>query len=266
MAHWAESLSGRVVVVTGAGQGMGQSFAERLGRAGAVVGLVEIDAELGEQTAGKIRSYGGRTELAVADVRDTAAVAALVEDLVRAYGRLDGLVNNAGVASAGPSEDVSEQEWERVLGIMLTAVFRISQLAGRVMLSQGSGSIVNIASIVAQGGWERRAAYSTAKAGVLSITRTLGVEWAHRGVRVNAVAPGQIETPLNEYVFSRGLASRDLFEARTPMHRFGTPAEVSEVVAFLLSDAARAITAETVVVDGGWRAWGQEPVSGGMGV
>jgi NAD(P)-dependent dehydrogenase (short-subunit alcohol dehydrogenase family) len=259
------SLRDRVVVVTGAGQGMGASFAEWLAGAGAVVGLVEVDETLGRQTHDRVRRLDDRARLALADVRDTAAVEELVETLVRDHGHLDGLVNNAGVASAGPSEEVTEDEWQRVIGIMLTAAFRLAQVAGRVMLAQGHGSIVNISSIVALGGWERRAAYGTAKAGVASLTRTLGVEWASRGVRVNAIAPGQIETPLNEYVFSRGLASRELFESRTPLHRFGTPDEIAAVVGFLLSDAARAITAETIVIDGGWQVWGQGPASGTIG-
>jgi NAD(P)-dependent dehydrogenase (short-subunit alcohol dehydrogenase family) len=181
----------------------------------------------------------------------------MTDDLVTRFGRVDILVNNAGVAAGGPSEDVSEDEWNRVLGIMLTGLFHCSQIVGRVMIKQGGGRIVNIASMTGIGAWNQRACYTTAKAGVIALTQVLGVEWAKYNIRVNAIAPGQVETPLNEYVFSRGLADRQTFTNRAPMRRFADPTEIAEAVLFLASEESSYMTADVLVIDGGWMAWGQ---------
>lgn len=260
------TLEDRVVVVTGGGRGMGRAFAERLVSEDAIVAIAEIDEETGQETERSLRDAGGRAHFYPTDVRQSDQIQRVVDDLLDRYGHLDGLVNNAGVASGGPSESVTEDEWDRVLSIMLTGVFRCSQIAARTMLDQGRGSIVNIASIAGIGGWYERACYNTAKAGVNALTKVLGIEWAENGVRVNAVAPGQIETPLNEYVFSQGLGDRETFTNRAPQRRFAQPAEVADVVAFLLSDESSYITAETIVIDGGWLAWGQMHGEEGLGV
>ncbi|MCY7418912.1 MAG: SDR family oxidoreductase [Chloroflexi bacterium] len=250
------SFADRVAIVTGAGQGMGEVFAKALAGAGAIVGVAEIDPETGRQTADDITAAGGRAHPYVVDVRDKAAIDAMTADLVARYGRLDILVNNAGVAAGGPSEDVTETDWDRVYGIMLKGMFLCCQSVGRTMIPQGSGVIVNICSMAGIGGWAKRALYTPAKAGAISLTQVLGVEWARHGIRVVGINPGQIETPLNEYVFSRGLASREQFTNRAPMRRFGSPEEIAEAVLFLASDAASGITAEVVTIDGGWTAWG----------
>ncbi len=255
-------LDGRVAIVTGAGQGMGLAFARALAAAGASVTVAEVDQATGRAAADAINATGGDATFYPVDVRDASQIQAMVDDLVARHGRVDILVNNAGVAAGGPSEDVTEEEWDRVVGIMFKGVFLCAQAAGRVMLAQGSGVVLNICSMAGVGGWAQRALYTPAKAAAIALTHVLGCEWAARGVRVVGINPGQIETPLNNHVFERGLADREAFTNRAPMRRFGTSEEIADAVLFLVSDEARHITAEVVTIDGGWMAWGgiEEPV------
>jgi NAD(P)-dependent dehydrogenase (short-subunit alcohol dehydrogenase family) len=257
------SLSGRVAIVTGAGQGMGRAFARVLADDGAFVAVAEVNAETGRQAAEELVGSGRDARFYQVDVRSTEAISAMVEDLVAREGRIDILVNNAGVAAGGPSEEVTEEDWDRVYGIMLTGLFRCSQQVARAsMIPRRSGVIVNICSMAGIGGWAQRALYTPAKAGAIALTHVLGVEWARHGIRVVGINPGQVETPLNTWVFERGLADRETFTNRAPMRRFASPEEIARVVRFLVSDEASYITAETITVDGGWIAWGgiEEPV------
>lgn len=255
-------LEGRVAIVTGAGQGMGLAFARSLAAAGATVAIAEVNVETGRQAEESVRAGGGDATFYRVDVREPDHIQAMVDDLVSRRGRVDILVNNAGVAAGGPSEDVTDEEWDRVIGIMFRGLFKCAQIVGRVMLAQGSGVIVNICSMAGVGGWAQRALYTPAKAACISLTQVLGCEWAQRGVRVVGINPGQVETPLNNYVFERGLADREVFANRAPMRRFATPDEISDAVLFLVSDEASHITAEIVTIDGGWLAWGgvEQPV------
>lgn len=256
------SLEGRIAIVTGAGQGMGQAFAHALAAAGATVAVAEIDPVTGEETAAAIRDAGHAATAYRVDVRDRTQIQSMVDDLLARHGRVDILVNNAGLAAGGPSEDVTDEDWDRVYGVMLRGLFLCSQVAGRVMIGQGSGVILNICSMAGIGGWAKRALYTPAKAGAIALTHVLGVEWAPHGVRVVGISPGQVETPLNEVVFKAGLADRETFTNRAPMRRFASPEEIADAVVFLVSDAASGITAEVVTIDGGWIAWGgiEEPV------
>lgn len=250
-------LEGKVAIVTGAGQGMGRAFAQTLAEEGALVAIAEIDAASGRRAADELTAEGLEARFFEVDVRSSAAIGAMVEDLMADAGHIDILVNNAGVAAAGPSEDVSEEEWDRVYGIMLTGLFRCSQAVARAsMIPRGQGVILNICSMAGIGGWAQRALYTPAKAGAIALTHVLGVEWARHGIRVVGINPGQVETPLNQYVFDRGLADRETFTNRAPMRRFASPEEIARVVRFLVSDEASHITAEVVTVDGGWMAWG----------
>ncbi len=255
-------LDGRIAIVTGGGQGMGEAFARALSAAGAAVAVAEVNETTGRQVADSISAGGGDATFYRVDVRQTQQIQAMVDDLVARRGRVDILINNAGVAAGGPSEDVTEEEWDRVIGIMFKGAFQCAQTAGRVMLAQGSGVVVNICSMAGVGGWAQRALYTPAKAAMIALTHVLGCEWAPRGVRVVGINPGQIETPLNDYVFERKLADREVFTNRAPMRRFGTPEEIADAVLFLVSDEARHITAEVVTIDGGWMAWGgiEEPI------
>ena len=241
---------------------MGRAFAQALAAAGAVVAVAEINRATGRAAANAIQSAGGEGAFYPVDVRDAAQVQAMVDDLVARRGRIDILVNNAGVAAGGPSEDVTAEEWDRVIGILFRGPFHCAQAVGRVMLAQESGVIVNVCSIAGVGGWAQRVLYGPAKAALISMTHVLGCEWARRGVRVVGINPGQIDTPLNDYVFARGLADPQVFRNRAPMRRFGTPEEIADALLFLVSDEARHITAEVVTIDGGWLAWGgiEDPV------
>jgi NAD(P)-dependent dehydrogenase (short-subunit alcohol dehydrogenase family) len=180
----------------------------------------------------------------------------MVERTTAELGRLDILVNNAGVVGPGPSEELSEAEWDRVVNVDLKAVFLCSQAAARTMLSQGRGKIVSIASIAGWAGFPRRASYSASKAGVISLTQTLACEWAKRGVRVNAVGPGYTETEIIKQGAALGVLTVADIERRTPMGRLATPDEIARAVVFLASDEASYITGQTLFVDGGWTAYG----------
>jgi NAD(P)-dependent dehydrogenase (short-subunit alcohol dehydrogenase family) len=253
----------KVAIITGSGQGMGLAFARILAADGTLVAIAEVNAETGGQAADDIVSRGGAARFYELDVRDGAAISEMVADLMAREGRIDILINNAGVAAGGPSEDVTEEEWDRVYGIMLTGLFRCSQAVARAsMIPRRSGVIVNICSMAGIGGWAQRALYTPAKAGAIALTHVLGVEWARYGIRVVGVNPGQVETPLNTYVFERGLADRQTFTNRAPMRRFASPEEIARAVRFLVSDEASYITADVVTIDGGWMAWGgiEEPV------
>ena len=256
-------LHGKVAIITGAGQGMGLAFARTLAEEGALVAIAEVNPETGRQAEAGIVAQGGAARFYEADVRDSTAIGAMVADLMARDGRIDILINNAGVAAGGPSEEVTEEEWDRVYGIMLAGVFRCSQAVARTsMIPARSGVILNICSMAGLGGWAQRALYTPAKAGAIALTHVLGVEWARYGIRVVGINPGQVETPLNEYVFERGLADRQTFTNRAPMRRFASPNEIARAVRFLVSDEASYITAEVVTIDGGWMAWGgiEEPV------
>jgi NAD(P)-dependent dehydrogenase (short-subunit alcohol dehydrogenase family) len=235
---------------------MGRAFAETLAAEGAAVVIAEINPETGADAAASINGSGGAAEFHEVDIRDATAVHAMVTAVDRRHGRIDILVNNAGIPAGGPSEDVTEEEWDRVYGIMLRGLFFCSQAAARVMIPRRSGVILNICSMAGVGGWAKRALYTPAKAGAIALTQVLGVEWAQHGIRVVGINPGQIETPLNEYVFARGLADRETFTNRAPMRRFASPEEIARAVLFLVSDAASGITAEVITIDGGWLAWG----------
>jgi NAD(P)-dependent dehydrogenase (short-subunit alcohol dehydrogenase family) len=248
-------LEGKTAVVTGAGRGLGLSIARRLAQAGAQAILAERDAMAGEAAAEQLRREGAAAAFEPLDVREPAQSQRLVEKIASAGGAIEIWVNNAGVARKGPAETLSRQDWEESLAVMLSGAFYCSQAVGQHMLARGRGVIVNVASINAFQAVEGRVAYSAAKAGLVMLTRVLGVEWASRGVRVVGIAPGVVMTEMVQAGIDAGLASLAAYERRIPMRRLGSPEEIAEAVYFLASGEAAYIVGETIRVDGGWLAY-----------
>jgi len=245
----------KTVVITGAGRGLGFGMARRFGQAGAQVVIAEIDAKAGARAAETLRGEGLSAAFEPLDVRDPAQSVVLVNKLVKERGRIDAWVNNAGVARKGTAETLPLEAWNESIAVMLSGAFYCSQAVGRQMLAQGNGVIVNVVSVNAYAPIEGRVAYSTAKAGLVSLTESLGVEWARRGVRVVGIAPAVVLTDMVRKGIAEGTASVEAYERRTPMHRLGTVEEIAEAVLYLASDEASYITAETMRVDGGWVAY-----------
>jgi NAD(P)-dependent dehydrogenase (short-subunit alcohol dehydrogenase family) len=243
-------LTGRVALVTGASTGLGARFAEVLAENGAAVALVARRPDRLADVAAAIKRSGGCAIAIVADVRDRAAMARAFDAAEAAFGTVDILVNNAGVAHADRVTELTEEEWRRVVGTNLDAVLFASQEAARRLIAAGKGgAIVNIASVLGFGVSKGVAAYAVAKAGVIQLTRSLGLELAQKGIRANAIAPGWIVTDLNrDYLASeQGAALRD----HIPLRRFGEERDLDGVLLLLASDAGRFMTGATVVVDGG---------------
>jgi NAD(P)-dependent dehydrogenase (short-subunit alcohol dehydrogenase family) len=249
----AIDLSGRRAIVTGAGKGIGRSICVELARAGADVFGVSRTAEdldsLGVEVAGLGAGFASWT----ADLSQPGAPEALAARAEEALGPIDVLVNNAGLAMNAPAEQVSEADWDTTMAVNLKAAFFCAQAVGRRMLARGRGRIVNVTSQAGVVALEEHAAYCASKAGLGMITKVLAVEWGPRGVSVNAVAPTVILTPLGERVWGDPARGGPML-ARIPLGRFGVPAEVASVVAFLASDLAAMINGETILVDGGYTA------------
>jgi NAD(P)-dependent dehydrogenase (short-subunit alcohol dehydrogenase family) len=246
------SLAGRVCVVTGGARGIGEAIGRRFHAQGATVAVWDLDPAAAEQVAAGL---GGSAH--VCDVSSRAGVEGAAAATLGRHGRVDVLVNNAGVAIAGPSETFSDADWDTSIGIMQTGVFLCSQAVGRHMLERGAGTIVNISSINAWEAFPMRLAYCAAKAAVVAMTEVLAIEWAERGIRVNAVAPGVTRTALVQKGIDEGVVDVDRYQLRTPMHRFGEPDEIARAVAYLADDEESSfVTGTTLRVDGGWSAQG----------
>jgi 3-oxoacyl-[acyl-carrier protein] reductase len=249
-------MDGRVAVVTGAGRGLGAAIATELGARGTTVALVDRDEPAAEEAAERLRAAGGAASARATDVSDADQVAALFDRVAAEHGRIDVLVNNAGVGAVAPSEELSPEVWSRTIAINLTGTFLCSQAAARHMLPAGGGVIVNIGSVFAATGMPMRAAYAASKHGVVGLTKVLATEWAPRGIRVVAVDPAYVRTALDDADQRAGGYTTEDIERRTPMGRYAEPAEIARVVAFLASDNASFITGSEIAVDGGWVAYG----------
>jgi NAD(P)-dependent dehydrogenase (short-subunit alcohol dehydrogenase family) len=245
----------KVVVITGAGRGLGLGMARRFGQEGAHVVVAELNPEVGTQAAASLVDERISAVFEPLDVSQPEQSIDLVERVVNRNGHIDVWVNNAGIAYKAPAESITIEAWDESIAVMLSGVFYCSQAAGRQMLAQGSGTIVNIASVGGMQHIEGRVAYSVPKAGVIMLTQALGIEWAKRGVRVVGIAPGVVMTELVQKGIDEGTAKLDAYLRRTPMRRLGQVDEIAEAVLFLASDQASYIIGEVMRVDVGWAAY-----------
>jgi len=247
-------FAGKVAIVTGAAAGLGFAIAERLASDGAAVVLADVDLAAAEVARETLAARGSRALTQRTDVSDAKDVTALVARTLEKLGRLDVLVSNAGIGGTHAFLDEPLEHWNRVLAVNLTGVFLCGQAAARAMLKQGSGRIVNVASISGVRAGSGRTAYGTAKAGVIQLTRQMALELGPRGINVNAVAPGPVETALT--LRDHTAETRAAYNALIPLERYGTPQEIAAAVAFLASAEASYVNGQTLFVDGGFTAAG----------
>ena len=255
MSSPGHPLAGRVAVVTGGTSGIGLALVRGLAEAGAHVVPISRRAEQVDAAAAEVEALGRRTVRVTADVSDRASLEAALARVVAELGKVDILVNCAGITKRTPTLDVSDEEWNAILETNLTGSWRACQVFGRHMLERGYGRIVNIASLASFVGLFEVAAYTASKSGVAGLTRALAVEWGRRGVNVNAIAPGVYRTALNSALLD-GTDRGKEFLLRTPLGRFGRTEELSGACVFLASEAASYINGEVLTVDGGFLASG----------
>jgi NAD(P)-dependent dehydrogenase (short-subunit alcohol dehydrogenase family) len=253
-------LGGKVALVTGGGRGLGRAITLRLAEEGATLAVhYHRSREGAEATADEVRERGGQAEVVQADGANQVAAREAVESVVARLGRLDVLVNNAGQHRRADSMSESQADWDDLLARNLGATYFFAQAAAAHMKAGGGGQIVNVSSKMAMSTAPGNAAYCAAKAGVVALTQVLAAEWARHGIRVNCVAPGVLATEatraMTEELDASGLLERCL-RARTPVGRLGRVEEIARVVAFLTAGEADFLTGATIVVDGGWTAYG----------
>lgn len=245
----------RVAVVTGAARGIGREISRELAARG--YSVVANDLQKPTETVAELESLGARALALAADVSDEASVRRMADEALDYFGRVDVLVNNAGLMFITPAEETDLSDWRRVMEVNLTGPFITSREFGRLMLERGTGSIVNISSVAGLLGVGNRAAYNASKHGLVGLTRTLAAEWGGRGVRVNAVCPGWVKTERDAGDQAGGDYGDADIEGRTPMGRFAQPADIARAAAFLADpDQSGFVNGHTLSVDGGWAADG----------
>jgi NAD(P)-dependent dehydrogenase (short-subunit alcohol dehydrogenase family) len=247
-------LTGQVALVTGAARGLGRAISLALAHAGADVALGLRDVKADSGLAAEIRAMGRRALPLQMDMTKLEQVRRAVEDAAREFGRLDILVNNAGLGPENPAENAREEDFDLTVAVNLKGTFFASQAAGRVMIRQGSGKIINMSSQAGFAALPTESIYCMTKAAIAHLTKCLAVEWGKHGITVNAVAPTFIRTPGTEAALADSAFRADTIERIAGLHRIGEPMEVAGAVVFLASPAASLITGETILIDGGWTA------------
>jgi NAD(P)-dependent dehydrogenase (short-subunit alcohol dehydrogenase family) len=246
-------LTGKVAIVTGAGRGLGYHSSLALAKYGAdVVVCSRTGSEL-EKVATDVEQLGRRALIQSLDLRNIKSIQPMIDETVKAFGRIDVLVNNAGINRPQWALEVTEENWDLVINTNLKGLFFCAQAAGQVMLRQRKGKIINISSDAGTVGLPRRAAYCASKGGVNLLTKVLAIEWAEYHINVNAIAPAFIETPLTQPMFKEK-GFREYVLGNTPLGRVGKPADVTGAVVFLASEASDYMTGHVMLIDGGWTA------------
>jgi 3-oxoacyl-[acyl-carrier protein] reductase len=249
-------LKNKVAIVTGASKGIGKAIAMGYAREGASVVLASRSLDLLTAVEKQIKATGGEAMALSLDVRNPESVNAVVEKTVKKYGRLDVLVNNAGVSMAHPSENLSAEDWKIALETDLYGVFYGCQAAARVMIPQGGGCIINVTSVYGIVAAPARLAYCSAKAAANMLTKVLAVEWDAKKIRVNAIAPGYTRTELVQGVIDKGMISLAAIEKRTPMGKIGESEDMVGIAIYMAGDESSYMTGSIVNIDGGWAAYG----------
>ena len=243
-------FTGKVALVTGSGRGIGKAIAMKLAQNGATLVINDVgDNAPAEQTVAEIKAINHQSTAIMADVSSSADVTRMVDAAIAAYGKIDILVNNAGITRDQLTMKMSDEEWDKVIAIDLKSVFLCTRAVLRPMLKQRSGRIISMSSVVGIIGNAGQANYAAAKAGIIGFTKTIAKEVASRGITVNAVAPGFIDTPMTQVLAPE---RKQALLANIPLGSLGTPQDIAETVAFLASEEARYITGQVITVDGGW--------------
>lgn len=244
----------RGVLITGGGSGIGRETALHFGKEGAAVAVADLDMKMAERTADEIGKAGGKAVFIGVDVTDQKSVAACVEVSAKRLGRLDVLVNSAGLREIVPVIDLTLEEWNRVMGVNVTGTFLMSQAFARhVLAAKSNGAIVNLASTLGVVAAPARAAYTASKHAVVGLTKEMAMEFGEHGIRVNAVGPGVTRTPLTERYFQEEVFAQKVRDLHA-LGRWGETPEIAKAILFLASDDASFITGTTLLVDGGWTA------------
>jgi NAD(P)-dependent dehydrogenase (short-subunit alcohol dehydrogenase family) len=250
------SLQGQVGIVTGGGQGLGRVFCKAFAEAGADIVVAEVNPESGPATVSELQEMGHRALFVETDVSSPASARAMVESALDEFGRIDFLMNNAGITKWAAAEDVAAQDWMDVIDVNLSGVFYCSQAVARHMIGHGGGRIINIASMsgLIANRPQPQASYNASKAAVIHLTKSLAAEWAPHNIRVNAIAPGYMDTPMAQPFFEDPQYGGVWIDA-IPMKRPGQPEELAPIAVLLASEASSYMTGTTVVVDGGYTIW-----------
>jgi NAD(P)-dependent dehydrogenase (short-subunit alcohol dehydrogenase family) len=250
-------LKDKTAIVTGAARGIGEAIALRFAQEGANVVIVDVDIEEVEKVAREIERKSSQGVLAFkADVSSSADVGQMVKSTLSKFEKIDILVNNAGISMVRPSEELTEEDWDKVMSVNLKGVFICCQAVGREMIKNRRGNIINIASMDGVVALPERAAYCASKAGVIMLTKVLAIEWAKYNIRVNAISPGYTKTKIVADLIAKGVIDEKSINRRCPIGRMARTDEIANIAVFLSSEESSYITGENILVDGGWTAYG----------